>query len=147
MTTLKPRVANSVALILGGAFIAYLLFTSALIVTRYASWGPALVLALIGLLGIFWIVSGTLSLVQRNKAAIVIDESGITIPQGSLVRPQPGLRIPRAVIAGISKRESLKGRLIEITLTTGDKIPIQARHYCELKTFLKHCQTHELPAI
>jgi hypothetical protein len=134
-------------MILGGAFLAYLLLISAYIVARYASWGPALVPALVGLLGIFWIVSGALSLVQRSKAAIIIDESGITIPQGSLVRPQPGLHIPRAVIASISKRESLKGRLIEITLTTGDKIPIQARHYCDLATFLKHCQAHELPAI
>jgi hypothetical protein len=134
-------------MILGGAFIAYLLFISAYIVAHYASWGPALVPALVGLLGIFWIVSGTLSLVQRSKAAIIIDESGITIPQGSLVRPRPGLRIPRAVIASVSKRESLKGRLIEITLTTGDKIPIQARHYCDLETFLKHCQALELPAI
>jgi hypothetical protein len=84
---------------------------------------------------------------QRGKAAIVIDASGVTIPQGSLVRPKTPLHIPRAVIASISKQESLKGRLIEITLTTGDKVPIQARHYCELKRFLKHCQAHELPTI
>jgi hypothetical protein len=134
-------------MVLGGAFIAYLLSISTYIIARYASWGPALVPALVALLGIFWIVSGTLSLVQRSKAAIVIDESGITIPQGSLVRPRPGLHIPRAIIARVSKQESLKGRLIEITLTTGDKIPIQARHYCDLETFLKHCQAHALPAI
>ena len=134
-------------MILGGAFIAYLLFVSAYIVARYASWVPALIPALFGLLGVFGIVSGTLSLVQRSKAAIVIDGSGITVPQGSLLRPKTPLHIPRGVIASISKQESLKGRLIEITLTTGDKVPLQARHYCELKTFLKHCQAHELPTI
>jgi len=134
-------------MILGGAFIAYLLFVSAYIVARYASWVPALIPALFGLLGVFGIVSGTLSLVQRSKAAIVIDGSGITVPQGSLLRPRTPLHIPRGVIASISKQESLKGRLIEITLTTGDKVPLQARHYCELKIFLKHCQAHELPTI
>jgi len=134
-------------MIFGGVLIAFLLFSSALAIVRYVGWLPALVPALVGLLGLFWVLSGTLSLIQRSKAAITIDESGISIPQGSLVRPQPSLRIPRAVIAGISKRESLKGRLIEITLTTGDKIPIQARHYCELKVFLGHCKAHELPAI
>ena len=134
-------------MILGGAFIAFLLFTCTFAVARYASWTPALVPAFVGLLGILSMVSGTLSLAQRSKAAITIDNRGITIPQGSLVRPRSSLHIPCAVIASISKQESLKGRLIEITLTTGDKIPIQARHYCELKTFLQHCKAHELPAI
>jgi hypothetical protein len=147
MTILKPRVATSVAMILGGAFIAYLLFVSAYIVARYASWGPALVPALVGLLGVFWIVAGTLTLVRRSRAAITIDEGGITIPQGSLIRPRSSLLIPRTGIASIGKHESIKGRLIEITLTTGDRIPIQARHYCELKTFLDHCKAHELPTI
>ena len=35
-------------MILGGAFIAYLLFVSAYIVARYASWVPALIPALFG---------------------------------------------------------------------------------------------------
>jgi hypothetical protein len=147
MTILKPRIANAVGMILGGAFIAYLLFTCAFIVARYASWLPAIVPALVGLLGVFLMLTGTLSLIQRSKAAITIDEAGITIPQGSLVRPRAGLHIPRSAIAGIAEHHSLKGRLIEITLTTGDKIPIQARHYCELKDFLRHCQTYALPAI
>jgi hypothetical protein len=134
-------------MILGGAFIAFLLFSCTFAVAIYASWLPALVPALVGLFGILLMVTGILSLVQRGKAAIIIDDSGVTLPQGSLVRPRSSLHIPCAVIASISKQESLKGRLIEITLTTGDKIPIQARHYCELKTFLKHCKAHELPTI
>jgi hypothetical protein len=134
-------------MILGGAFIAYLLFTCTVMIARYASWVPAIVPALVGLLGVFLMLTGTLLLVQRSKAAITIDEAGITIPQGSLVCPRSGLHIPRSAIAGIAESHSLKGRLIEITLTTGDKIPIQARQYCELKTFLRHCQAHSLPAI
>ncbi len=134
-------------MILGGAFIAFLLFACAFAVARYDSWIPALVPVFVGLLGLLLMLTGTLSLIGRRKAAITIDESGIRIPQGSLVRPRSSLHIPSAAIASISKRESLKGRWIEITLTTGDKITIPARHYCELTTFLKHCQAHELPAI
>jgi hypothetical protein len=147
MTILKPRIANAVAMILGGAFIAWLLFTCAFVVTLLDSWIPALVPGAIALLGLFLMLTGTLSLIHRSKAAITIDESGISIPQGSLVRPQTSLHIPSAAITSISKSETLKGRLIGITLATGDKIPIQARHYCELKTFLKHCAAHGLPAI
>ena len=134
-------------MVLGGAFIALLLFVCTFAITHEASWLPALVPAAVGLVGLFLMVTGILSLKHRSKAVITIDQTGITIPQGSLVRPQPGLHIPRAVIASIAKQESLKGRLIEVTLTTGDKVSIPARHYCELKTFLKHCQTHELPTI
>jgi hypothetical protein len=134
-------------MIVGGVFIAFLLFSCAFAIARYASWIPAIVPALVGAFGVLWVVTGVLSLVRRSKAAITIDEAGITIPQGSLVRPRAGFLIPRAVIASIGKHESIKGRMIEVTLTTGDKIPIQARHYCELKTFLSYCKDNELPTI
>jgi hypothetical protein len=147
VTILKPRIANAVAMILGGTFIAWLLFTCAFAIAHFDSWIPALVPAAIGLLGLFWILTGTLCLIHRDKGAITIDESGISIPEGSVVRPRSSLHIPSAAITRISKSESLKDRLIEVTLATGDKVPIQARHYCELKTFLKHCAAHKLPTI
>lgn len=147
MTILKPRIANAVALILGGAFLVYLLSICTYLAIRFGSWLFAIIPAAVCLLGLLWMVSGILLLVRRNQRAITIDESGITLPQGNVFRPKPGFLIPRGVIASVGKHESIKGRLIQITLTTGDKIAIQARHYCELKTFLGHCKAHELPTI
>src|SRR4051812_12919697 len=109
MTILKPRIANAVAMILAGVFIAWLLFAFAFAVAHFDSWIPALVPGIVGLFGLFWILTGTLCLMPRSKAAITIDESGISIPQGSLARPQASLHIPAAAITSISKSESLKG--------------------------------------
>jgi glutamine synthetase len=72
-------------MILGGVFIAFLLFSCAFAVARYASWIPAIVPALVGALGVFWVITGVLSQVRRSKAAITIGEAGITIPQGLVV--------------------------------------------------------------
>jgi len=49
---LVPRLANAAAIILGGAFIAFLLFTCAFVVAHYDSWIPALVPAFVGFLGV-----------------------------------------------------------------------------------------------
>jgi hypothetical protein len=134
-------------MILGGAFLAYLLSICTYLVIRSGSWLFAIIPATVCLLGVLWIVVGILSLARRSQGAIIIEDTGITLPQGNLFRSRAGLLIPRAVIATVTKHESIKGRLIDITLTTGEKIPVQARHYCELKTFLDHCKAHALPTI
>ena len=68
----------------------------------------------------------------------------LTLPT-SVFRPGQSVHIPRDAIATIAKDESIRGRLVAIALRAGGKVPIQARNYCELKTFLSHCKDHGLP--
>jgi hypothetical protein len=139
---LKPRVAINVAMVFGGLTISLVGFGSALIIGSYASIVPLI----IGILGLGWIAIGTLTLIQRSRRAVIIDEAGITVPIGTAFQREcRSALIPRKFIARISKRESFKGRLIEITLRTGGKVSLQARHYCGLKEFLSHCKHYGLP--
>jgi hypothetical protein len=139
--TLKPRIATPVALIFGGAFIAYIAFVSAYLI----GWYLGLIPAIVGVLAVAWIAVGITTLIRRQSLAIVIDSSGITIPTGSLFRPREPVHIPSGAIATIARDESVRGRLISVALRTGGNVPIQARHYCELKRFLAHCKSHGLP--
>jgi hypothetical protein len=141
---LKPRIAHNVTAICGGVFIAYLGFVCAVVIASYASIIPAI----FGLLGLSWIFMGSLSLMRRSRLAITIDSSGIGLPTGSIVRGDlRNIFVPSEVIAAILRHESLKGRVIVITLKTGDRVPIQARNYCELKDFLRLCEHAGLPVI
>lgn len=141
---LKPRIAHNVTAICGGVFIAYLGFVCAVMIGSYASIIPAI----FGVLGLSWIFMGSLSLMRRSRLAITIDPSGIGLPAGNMFRGDlRNILVPNEIIAGILKHESLKGRVIVITLKTGDRVPIQARNYCELKDFLQHCEQAGLPVI
>lgn len=138
---LKPRIDIYVAAILGGAFIALIGLASAFAIGLYAGLIPALV----AVLGLLWVAVGIAALSTRSRFAIVIDASGITVPAGNVFRVRSSVHIPREAIATISRDESLKGRHIAIALRTGGKVPIEARHYCELSAFLAHCKSHGLP--
>ena len=117
-------------------------FGSAYAIGLYAGLVPAVV----GVLGLLLLVVGTVALFRRNHLAIDIDESGLTVPRGSIFQSLPRTHVPRELIATIARHESVRGRLIEISLRSGGAIPIQARHYCDLATFLSHCREHGLPA-
>ena len=141
---LKPRPVPNIAMFLGGLFLAWIGFVSAAAIGLYAGLIPAVV----GVLGLFWMGTAMLVLLRRRSLSITIDQGGIRLPTGRIFhRRIESILVPREIIASISKHESLRGRLVEITLTTGDKVPVQARHYCELKHFLSHCQAHQLPVI
>jgi hypothetical protein len=141
---LKPRPAPNIAMFVGGVFLALIGFVSAWAIGLYAGIVPAVV----GVLGLFWICTAMLMLLRRRSLAITIDQGGIRLPIGKIFyRRIDSILVPREIIASISKHESLRGRLVEITLTTGEKVPVQARHYCELKHFLSHCKAHELPVV
>lgn len=142
---LKPRIALNVAMILGGAFVAYIGLFPVFALGLYTE-----ILGLIpgsfGILGLAMICVGALALARRGRLVITIDETGISLPVGSLL--QRNLRqghIDREDIAAISKHESVKGRVIEITFKGGEKGFVQARHYCELEEFLSYCRTNGLP--
>ena len=139
--TLKPRIDIYVASILAGAFITLIGFASAVAIGLYAGLVPAV----FGLLGISLMAVGVGGLCARNRQAIIIDSTGITLPTGTVFRPGQSVHIPRDAIATIARDESIRGRLIAIALRTGGKVPIQARNYCELKAFLAHCKAHGLP--
>ncbi len=138
---LKPRTGINVAVIFAGAVFVVIGFGSAIAIGSVMSLLPAG----LGALGLLFIAGAIAALWHRGRLTITIDPSGITIPSGSVFRPGPSFRIPRDAIATIARDESLKGRLITITLHTGRKVPVQARHYCDLKTFLAHCQAQGLP--
>ena len=101
--------------------------------------------AVFGLLGLLLIAVGIAGLFARDRRAIIIDPTGITLPTGNVFRPGQSVHIPGDAIATIARDESIRGRLIAIALRTGDKVPIQAINYCELKAFLSHCKTNGLP--
>jgi hypothetical protein len=138
---LKPKLEISVALALGGAILA---FGGLEFWTLLGIYG--IVPGLFGLLGLFMLYSGIAALAARKKLSIAIDESGIEQPVGSLLM----LNLRRTLIARdnievISKHESIRGRLIEITMKSGEKVLVQARYYCELDQFLSHCRRYGLP--
>jgi hypothetical protein len=142
---LKPRIATSIAMIPAGFFIFALGAVGVLGAGFRVYYGlVGIFCALFALLGIFWISMGIASLAKRKKLSITIDESGISIPTGNRFRSQACF-IPKENIAAISKHESMKGRLIEITLQNGEKAFIQARQYCELDKFLSYCKENGLP--
>jgi hypothetical protein len=138
---LKPRIDIYVAMILGGIFFTFIGFASAFAIGLYAGIIPAI----LGVLGLLWITVSVVGLARRRKFAITIDSSGITVPTGSVFRVGERVHIPREAIATIGRDESIRGRLVAIALRSGGKVPIQARQYCELKTFLAHCKSHGLP--
>jgi len=138
---LKPRIDICVAMLLGGTVIAYIGCASAVAIGLWAGLVPAAVAGL----GLFWITIAIAALRTRPKLAIKIDNSGITLPIGNVFRVREPVHIPVELIATISRDESIRGRFIAIALRTGGQVPIQARHYCGLKTFLKHCKSYGLP--
>src|SRR5437588_10817794 len=138
---LKPRIDINVAMILAGAFFTFAGFGSAYLFGLPFGLAPAV----LGVLGVLSFAGAVAALWTRRHFTITIDSSGITIPTGNVFRPGRSVHIPREVIATISKDQSLRGRLIAVALRTGDKVPIQARHYCELKKFLAHCKAYGLP--
>ena len=138
---LKPRIDIYVVMILGGAVLAFIGLASAYVIGLFA----ALVPAVVGILGLLWMTVAVAALARRKSFAITIDSSGITVPTGSIFRVGERVHIPRDAIATICRDESLRGRLISVALRSGGEVPIQARHYCELRTFLTHCKAHGLP--
>jgi hypothetical protein len=138
---LKLRIDIYVAMIIAGAFFTFVGFASAYVMGFLVGLLPAG----LGILGLLSIVGAVAALYHRNRLTITIDSSGITVPTGTVFRPGQSIHIPRDAIATIGKDESIRGRLIAIALRAGGKVPIQARNYCELKTFLSHCKDHGLP--
>lgn len=130
-------------MIFGGAFISYLSFISAYLIGFYAGIVPAIV----GIMGLSWIVVSIVALFRRKRFAITINETGIDLPAGNVFAPKAPVHIPSDAIESIAKHESIKGRLVEISLRSGGKIPVQIRHYCEIRTFLNHCKQYGLPTV
>ncbi len=140
---LKPRLALNVGMILGGVFISYLGFGAVFGLGLYKDL-LGVVPGIFGLLGLFMACVGVGALVKRGRLGITIDEAGIRLPTGNVFHPGLGF-IARQDITGVSKHESMKGRGIEITVRSGERIFIQARHYCDVDEFLAHCKANGFP--
>jgi len=141
---LKRRLDLCIAMILAGAFFGLVGFGSAAAIGSYA----AIIPAILGFLGLSNIFLGSLLLVRRGRLSITIDQSGISLPVGSILCSDlRNILVPKEAMAAIYKHECLRGRLVMISLLNGDKIPIQVRNYCELKKFLTHCRQFDLPVI
>jgi len=140
--SLKPRISNSVGMLLGGCVLAWFAIRAAVHLGGYLAFLPGL----FGILGVVWVALAVLALARRSELAIIIDESGIDLPAFRLSqRGSPRVRISREDIRAVSKHESLKGRLIEIVTTSRGPVLLQARHYCELDDFIAHCRNYGLP--
>ena len=86
---LKPRLAVSVAMILGGVFICYLGFGAVFGLALYKDLLGVLP-GIFGLLGLFMVYGGVVALVRRRRLAITIDEAGIHLPTGNALHPGLG---------------------------------------------------------
>jgi hypothetical protein len=139
--TLKPRIDIYVAMILAGAFFTFVGFGSAYLFGLPFGLAPGV----LGVMGVFYVMVAIAALWHRRSFFMVIEPSGITLPTGNVFRPGQSVHIPREVIATIARDESIRGRRISIALRTGGKVPIQARHYCELKKFITYCEAQGLP--
>jgi hypothetical protein len=141
--SLKPRLANNVAMILGGFVFSVIGFGMWIYIGGYAGLIPGV----FGLLGVLWIVVASLALARRSQMAIVVDDTGIDLPAFAVFHHDSRrVFFRRNDIATISKHETLKGRFIEIVTTGGSKVLVQARRYCELDEFISHCKKYGLPA-
>ena len=139
--SLKPRLANHIGRILGGIVLSVFGFRLWMFIGGYAGLIPGV----FGLLGVLWIVVGSLALARRGLMAIVIDDAGIELPAFAVFRRiLIRVFIRREDIMTISRHESIKGRLIEIAIRRQGKIVVQARHYCELDEFISHCRKYGL---
>lgn len=140
--SLEPRISNHIGMVLGGCVIGYFGIRAWI----YIGGVGGLIPGVFGVLGVVWIVAGGLALARRKQMSIVIDDTGIELPEFAVYQGEScRVFICREDIAAISKHESLKGRLIEIVTTGGARILVQARHYCELEEFISHCRKYGLP--
>lgn len=141
--SLKPHLANNIAMIFGGCILSVIGFGSWILIG-----GPlGLIAGFFGLLGVLWIVIASLTLARRSQMAIIIDDLGIDLPAFAVFqRKSRRIFIRRENIVSVSKHESLKGRLIEIVTIDGGKLLVRARNYCELDDFISHCVEHGFPA-
>jgi len=129
-------------MITGGFLLCWIGFPVLAMTGAY--WGifPAVMV----LIGLALIVLGTAALVRRAQLAIHIRSSGIELPAFNLFQKEsPRTLIRSDDIVAVSKHESLKGRLIEIRTRNGERILVQARHYCSLDQFISHCKGQGLP--
>ena len=149
---LKLRLATNIACICAGLFlfsvgfgpiVAFGLYKN---VTVGFELAFLLALSVFGLLGFLMVSVGIAAVARRKQLSIRIDDAGIWVPTRNVF--QPGLRfIAKQDMMALSKHESLKGRLIQITLKAGETIFIQVRHYFDLDEFLTACKAHGLPVI
>lgn len=141
---LRPKIANNIAMIFGGCIFSLIGFSVWMAIGGLAGLIPGILV----LLGVLWICTGSLALAKRNKWNIIIDDAGIELPASRIFhKGAQRIKIEREDIATIEKHESVKGRLIQISKKSGDKIFIQARHYCELDDFISHCKNNGLPVV
>ena len=141
---LKPKLSLYIGLTLGGFVIAAIGFGGWIGIGGFAGLIPGM----FGLIGLGWICVGGLWLVNRRGLFITIDETGIELPvfrNGSVGGGR--LLICKDDIVTVAKRESLRGRLVEITTKDGSRVPVTARSYCEIDEFLSHCRRHGLPVV
>ena len=122
--SLKPRLANTIGMVLGGCVLAFFGIRAWVYIGGYAGLIPGV----FGVLGVVWIVVGGLALARRSQMVVVIDDTGIELPAFAVFqRDSRRVRIPREDIVAVSKHESMKGRLIEIVTSRGPVL-FQARH-------------------
>jgi len=141
LVSLKPKLSNNLAMTLGGFVMS---------VAGFGAWISTgglvgLMPGLFGIMGLLWLSVGGLALLKRNKLAIIIDDSGINLPASVLRKDARRILLRREDIVMVTKHESIKGRIIQITTRSHDQVKVQARFYCELDEFISYCKSHGLP--
>jgi hypothetical protein len=129
-------------MVLGGVAISFFAFRTWQHIDGYLGLIPGV----FAVGGILWIVGGSVSLARRNQMTITIGDTGIELPAFALFQSDSrSVLIRREDILTVSKHEALDGRLIEIATTGGEKMLVQATHYCSLDKFIAHCRKHGFP--
>ena len=139
---LKPKLGLSIGLIFGGCFLAALGLGLWYAVGGYTGLIPGF----FGVVGVLWILVGTVALIRRPTLVIQINEKGIDLPARSLFKVgSPRIFVRRDDIEAISRQETFRGRFIEIGTKNRGKLLVQVRHYCRLNQFISYCREYGLP--
>jgi hypothetical protein len=144
---LKQRLSGLFGMFLGGFFLVWFGFGCVKCVLMFANVGIlAVISGLPSIFGIWWVISATAILLNRNRLSIRISSNGIELPRGTAFRANvPKLWIHRSNIKCIKIHKSLRCRGIEIVNENGFKTVVQIRRYCEPNDFLAYCKEMDMP--
>ena len=160
MTVLRPKLSTAIGLVVAGALGTW--FSHRMIALDLGLGWQA---TLGGAVGVALAISGIVMLATRDQRRITIAADGIELPAFAYVLPAVSgmdearallkrdfqgaqrMRVPGAEITGVTKHESVRGRLIQVSRRGAGPVFIQARFHCSLDEFLARCREAGLPGV
>lgn len=141
-TVIRTRISAAVSLLILGA----LWLVIGIPLSRMLSGYWVLIPIVFFMLSLFTMNAAFGMLLLRNRLAIRVSESGITVPCTRNTRSRELTQhIPRQSILRIERHLSLKGRGIDVVTKDGNRHYLEIRNYCRIRKFLGIARTYGLP--